>query len=227
MVEGGRPDEIAEAYDRWAEVYDTDHNRTRDLAARVLRDAGLALGGRDTIEIGCGTGSNTRWLAERSRHVLALDISREMLRRAASRLRGAAVSFVQLDVGSPWPVASASRDVAIATLVLEHVQDVQPIVAETARVLRPGGDVFLCELHPARQQLGRQAEFAHPQTGVRVRLPAFAHETSEYVNAGLDVGLALVHMGEWRDGADAATAPARLLSLRFRRPGASASPLRS
>jgi malonyl-CoA O-methyltransferase len=48
--------------------------------------------------------------------------------------------------------------------------------------------MFLCELHPMRQLQGHQAEFTHPRTGERVRVPAFLHATSEYVNAGLRAG---------------------------------------
>ena len=65
--------EIAAAYDRWAETYDTDLNRTRELAAAVLRQSNLKLAGRNVIEIGCGTGHNTEWLAERASSVLAMD----------------------------------------------------------------------------------------------------------------------------------------------------------
>ena len=59
--------EIARAYDRWARTYDTDANTTRDLDAEVLRRSSLAIDGRDVLELGCGTGKNTGWLAERAR----------------------------------------------------------------------------------------------------------------------------------------------------------------
>jgi hypothetical protein len=55
--------DVAGAYDQWARQYDNDHNTTRDLDARVLRDAPLRLDDRAVIELGCGTGKNTAWLA--------------------------------------------------------------------------------------------------------------------------------------------------------------------
>ncbi|HST19544.1 MAG TPA: class I SAM-dependent methyltransferase, partial [Blastocatellia bacterium] len=90
--------EIAAAYDRWAETYDTDLNRTRELAAAVLRQSNLKLAGRNVIEIGCGTGHNTEWLAERASSVLAMDFSEGMLRQAKARARSAHVRFVQQDI---------------------------------------------------------------------------------------------------------------------------------
>ena len=208
--------EIAAAYDRWAETYDTDLNRTRELAAAVLRQSSLGLAGRNVIEIGCGTGYNTGWLAERAGGVLALDFSEGMLRQAKARVHSDHVRFVQQDIRTTWPTADASTDLVIAMLVLEHIEQVEPIFAEAARALRSGGEIFVCELHPMRQMTGRQAEFTSPESGVCERISAFLHDVSEYVNAGLRAGLDLIHMGEWRDANGARSDLPRLLSLRFK-----------
>jgi ubiquinone/menaquinone biosynthesis C-methylase UbiE len=204
--------DVAAAYDAWAPAYDTDANRTRDLAATVLRRGPLNVAGRRALEIGCGTGANTGWLAERSESVLALDFSGEMLRRAGARVR----SDVEHDLRSAWPLADGSVEVVVAVLVLEHVESLLPVFAESARVLGSGGEVFLCELHPMRQLAGQQAEFVHPKTKEPVRVPAFLHETSEYVNAGLAAGFEVTHLGEWRDPESPRTATPRLLSVCFR-----------
>ena len=215
----GPPDktEIATAYDRWAKTYDTDLNRTRELAAAVLRQSNLRLAGRDVIEIGCGTGHNTEWLAERASSVLAMDFSEGMLRQAKARVHSAHVRFVQHDIRSVWPTADASADLVIAMLVLEHIEQVEPIFAEAFRALGSGGELFVCELHPMRQMSGRQAEFTSPETGECERISAFLHDVSEYVNAGLRSGLELMHMGEWRNSNDAQSDLPRVLSLQFRK----------
>jgi ubiquinone/menaquinone biosynthesis C-methylase UbiE len=209
--------DVAGAYDAWAAVYDTDQNKTRDLAAAVLRRGPLKLAGRRVLEIGCGTGANTGWLAERSASVVALDFSAEMLRRAEARVRSETVRFVEHDLRSAWPLADGSVEVVIAMLVLEHVESLLPVLAESARVLASGGEVFLCELHPMRQLAGQQAEFVHPRTREPVRVPAFLHETSDYVNSGLAAGFEVTHLGEWRDPEAPRTAPPRLLSVSLRR----------
>jgi ubiquinone/menaquinone biosynthesis C-methylase UbiE len=208
--------DVAGAYDAWAAAYDTDHNKTRDLAATVLRRGPLKLAGRRVLEIGCGTGANTGWLAERSASVVALDFSAEMLRRAEARVRSDTVRFVEHDLRSAWPLPDGSVEVVIAMLVLEHIESLLPVFAESARVLASGGEVLLCELHPMRQLAGQQAEFVHPTTKEPVRVPAFLHETSEYVNAGLAAGFEVTHLGEWRDPEAARTATPRLLSVSFR-----------
>ena len=209
--------EVAAAYDRWATTYETDANRTRELAAAVLRQFNLELTGREAIEIGCGTGHNTAWLAERAASVIALDFSEGMLRQAQARVHSQNVRFVQHDVRSRWPLADGAADLLVAMLVLEHVERLEAIFAEAARTLRGGGEFFLCELHPARQMRGRQAEFTDTETGEHVRVPAFLHDVSEYVNARLRNGFELLHLGEWRDtGALPGDWP-RLLSVHLRR----------
>ncbi len=212
--------EIAAAYNEWAETYDTNQNPTRDLAGEVLRQADLDLAGRSVIEVGCGTGCNTEWLARSeagSSNIVALDFSVAMLARARARVADSRVRFMQHDVCARWPVADASADVIIAMLVLEHVEQLESVFAEAARTLRTGGEMFICELHPARQLLGKQARFTNAKTGEHTLVPAFLHETADYLKAGVSSGLELVNKGDWRDADSTTHSPPRLLSLHFRR----------
>ncbi len=220
MTEPATKSDIAAAYDEWAATYDSNPNQTRDLAAQVLRRAGLNLTGRQILEVGCGTGRNTEWLARPeagSSNIVGLDFSIEMLAQARSRVTDARVRFIQHDIQRPWPTADASADVAIAMLILEHVEHLEPVFAEAARILRPGGELFICELHPMRQLLGGRAQFTKKDSPERQLIAAFLHDTADYVNAGLSAGLKLIHLGEWRDEEATADSPPRLLSLHFRR----------
>jgi ubiquinone/menaquinone biosynthesis C-methylase UbiE len=209
--------EIAAAYNDWAETYDIVQNHTRDLAAQVLRQVNLDLDGRKVVEVGCGTGRNTTWLAERAAEIVGLDFSEEMLAQARSRVNNPRVRFIQHDARMTWPLADSAADVVIAMLILEHVEKLEPVFAEAARVLNTGGQFFLCELHPMRQLTGGQAQFSNTKTGERQLISAFLHDVSDYVNAGLSSGFELGHMGEWRDAEPEASSQPRLLSLTFRK----------
>jgi ubiquinone/menaquinone biosynthesis C-methylase UbiE len=205
---------ISSAYDEWAETYDSDENRTRDLAAHALRESHLQLQGKHVVEIGCGTGRNTVWLIEQAATLIALDFSEAMLARARKRIMNPHVRFIQHDVRNPWPLHDLSADVIISMLILEHVEYLEFVFAEAGRVLKQGGELFLCELHPMRQLTGGQAQFNNARTGEREKVTAFIHDVSEYVNTGLNAGLELKHLGEWRDEETAGGTP-RLLSLKF------------
>ncbi|MEO6526150.1 MAG: class I SAM-dependent methyltransferase [Gemmatimonadaceae bacterium] len=208
---------VARAYDRWSVQYDSDRNATRDLDAAVIRAASLRLTGQRVLELGCGTGKNSVWLADQARELIALDFSAGMLAVARERVDAAHARFVEHDIRAPWPLDASAVDVVVGNLVLEHVEDLTPIYAEAARVLRTGGQLFLCELHPQRQLLGGQAHFIDPATSETVAVNAFRHTTSEYVNAGLAEGFVLRALGEWIEPDAPANAPPRLLSLLFER----------
>ena len=212
MTERPEIDEVAAAYDSWAGVYDSTVNRTRDLDAVVLRRQSLALHGANVLEIGCGTGKNSVWLAESAASLIALDFSNGMLRKARERVATGRAHFVRHDVREPWPVEPTSIDVVVSNLVLEHVHELAPFFSEAARVLRSGGRLFTSELHPFRQLAGAQAQFVREggQTSERVR--AYLHDVSDYVNGGLAAGLTLVELGEWCDEGAQPTDVPRLLT---------------
>lgn len=209
--------DVASAYNRWAASYDADKNTTRDLDAAVVRKAMLVLEGREVLEVGCGTGKNTVFLAEHAKAVTAMDFSEGMIARAHERIATSNVKFIRHDVRDAWPVPPASVDVVVANLILEHVHDLAPVYFEAARVLRPGGQFFICELHPYRQLIGSQAHFTDPNTGETVHLTAHVHTVSEYVNGAIEAGFELRSVGEWTEDEAPPDATPRLISLLLQR----------
>ena len=209
------PDDVERAYNRWASSYDADKNATRDLDALVMRRAPIELEGRDVLELGSGTGKNTVYLAEHARHVTALDFSEGMIARAHQRLVTSNVKFIRHDVRELWPLPAASVDVVVANLILEHVHDLAPVFFEAARVMRPKGQLFICELHPYRQLVGVQAHFTDPSTGETVKVAAHSHSVSEFVNGGIEAGFSLRAIGESIEEGAPPDALPRLISLLF------------
>jgi malonyl-CoA O-methyltransferase len=218
MTQSHAQSEVARAYDDWASTYDTDLNRTRDLAAQALKETDLNFQGRRIIEVGCGTGRNTEWLARPAagaKDIVALDFSGEMLTRARTRVRDERVRFIQHDVRSRWPIADASAEVVIAMLVLEHVEMLEPFFTEASRTLNIDAQLFICELHPARQLMGKQARFINARTGEQTLVPAFLHQTKHYLQAAASAGFEPVQVADWHDVEARTDDPPRLLSLHF------------
>jgi ubiquinone/menaquinone biosynthesis C-methylase UbiE len=209
--------EVAHMYDRWATRYEVDRNETRDLDAAVLRRSSLRVRGRDVLELGCGTGKNTRWLAGEARALIAMDFSVGMLQEARRNVRAPNVTFLEHDVRVAWPVADASADVVVGNLILEHIRDLGPVFAECARVLRRGGQLYLSELHPLRQLRGGHAHFTDPRTRETVHVPAFRHSVTEFVSTGLAAGLKKRELDEWLETDAKANDPPRLLTMLFDR----------
>lgn len=77
--------DVQKAYDNWASQYDTNQNKTRDLEARSIRETLSCIPFHSCLEIGCGTGKNTRWLMEKGSVIDAVDFSDKMLRLAKKK----------------------------------------------------------------------------------------------------------------------------------------------
>lgn len=207
--------EIAAAYSAWSPEYDGDENRTRDLDASQMRHW---LAGRTfdaVVEAGCGTGKNTTVLATVSRQVQALDFSPGMLAIARQKVTSPHVQFVQADLLATWPIADASASLVTFNLVLEHVEALDVVLREAARVLARGATLRISELHPFRQYRGTQARFAGAD-GAVTRIPAFVHHVSDYIDTAATAGFTLRHLGEWWHATDEGEPP-RLLVLEFQR----------
>jgi len=90
--------------------------------------------GLDVLDLGCRDGALSSELV-RGNHVVGLDADRDTLADAAR----AGLETVWADAEEPLPFADASFDVVLAGEILEHLRDPHALVAEAARVLRPGG----------------------------------------------------------------------------------------
>ena len=94
---------IQDAYNEWSETYDTDRNLTRDLDRQVIFET-LANQHFDSIlEIGCGTGKNTMFLAQIGTRVHALDFSQGMIEKAKEKVKAENVRFEMADLTQRWP----------------------------------------------------------------------------------------------------------------------------
>jgi SAM-dependent methyltransferase len=89
---------------------------------------------RSILEVGCGTGHFTRWMAQRGMDAVGLDISDPMLTEAR-RLGGS--RYLSGDAHS-LPFADRSHDVAALITTLEFLRDPARALAEAVRVARQG-----------------------------------------------------------------------------------------
>lgn len=209
------PMSIQDAYDRWSDQYDPNTNRTRDLEALVLREVLKEVHFDRVLEVGCGTGKNTVWLMERAQEITAVDLSEGMLAKAREKIGSAHVRFLQADVLQPWDLLPGPYDLVTFSLILEHIEHLDPIFRRAVERLCAGGHVYIGELHPFKQYTGTKARFETSE-GTEV-LTCFDHHITDLLNAAQANGLELVRMGEHFDDNDRRSPP-RILSLLLRKP---------
>ena len=97
------------------------------------------------LDFGCGSGGNTLLLSRRAAHVIAIDISPDLIRLARRRLamNGATAQFV-LGSAHYLPLDAESVDVVFGNAILHHL-DLDAAAREVHRVLKSGGRAIFKE----------------------------------------------------------------------------------
>jgi SAM-dependent methyltransferase len=116
---------------------------------RFHRDAFLALvpaPGRLTVDVGYGEGRVARDLAALGHHVLALDPTPTLSRRA-SEGGGVLLGVLRAD-GAHLPLPDDAVDLVVAFMSLQDMDEMPGAVREFGRVLRPGGRLCVAVEHP-------------------------------------------------------------------------------
>ena len=203
---------IQNAYDEWSGSYDSDENLTRDLDRRVVVELFSNLQFDSILEIGCGTGKNTIFLARIGSIVHAVDFSHGMIEKAKEKIQTDHVHFSIMDITNHWDFKDQFFDLIVCNLVLEHIENLSFVFSEASRVLGPKGYFFINELHPFRQYDGKKARFLRDEQVVEV--DTFVHHISDFFRAATENGLALTKLNEYWHEADQNKLP-RLLSLLF------------
>ncbi len=178
------------------------------LIAASLGDA------QRVIDIGTGEGQAARVLAANGVQVWGIDPMGAQVATAIER--GGGPVYAQGEAAA-LPFATGSVDGALASLVFEHIDDLDAAIAEIARVLEPGGRFLFLLNHPLLQTpdsgwiddqvldppeqywrigpyLVEQSNVEQVSLGVMIR---FVHRPlSRYVNTLFDHGLVLERMDE-------------------------------
>ena len=205
---------IKESYNSWADQYDTNSNKTRDVENIALRKVLSSIHFDSCLEVGCGTGKNTVWLLEKASNVLAIDFSESMLKKAKEKISSNKVEFKQVDITQPWPLNNKAFDLVSFSLVLEHIAKLDHVFSEAGKVLKKGGYLYLGELHPFKQFSGNKAKFDTP-SGTQV-LECYTHHMADFIQTARANGLSVIDLDEHFDEGDSNSIP-RILTILFKK----------
>ncbi|HXZ02330.1 MAG TPA: metalloregulator ArsR/SmtB family transcription factor [Stellaceae bacterium] len=151
----------AARWDRIRSLY-IDEKEVEAALVRLLPTEEL----HDFLDIGTGTGRMLEIFGPRVERALGVDLSREMLAVARVNLERAALrncSIRQADMYQ-LPLAGASFDAAVIHQVLHYAEHPAQVIAEAARVLRPGGRLVIVDFAPHALEFLR-TEHAHRRLG--------------------------------------------------------------
>ncbi len=150
---------VVDGYTAWSATYDSPNpliDTDEAVTGPILTDIAAANSGRRALDAGCGTGRKARTLVELGYDVTGCDMTPAMLDVARSSVPDAV--FVEAPF-ERLPVDAGSMDLVTSSLAVCHAVDLEPVFAEFARVLAPGGRLVISDPHPAMAYLGGQAFF--------------------------------------------------------------------
>lgn len=166
---------VAEAYGRWAPVYDFVFGPVFRYGRSVAIDAAEQIGGR-ILEVGVGTGLSLAGYSRRN-SIFGIDISAPMLGKARKRVEKLGLENVEglaIMDAERLTFSDNSFDVVVAQYVVTAVPHPEKALNEFLRVLRPGGEIIITSrigaeaglrgtlekwLMPVTSRLGWRTEF--------------------------------------------------------------------
>lgn len=133
---------------------DFSTGQARQRAAACLLPRGMVI-----ADLGCGTGYLARGLAGLVGKIICVDRSRAMLSEARKRLAAerpeAAVEFRRGELHA-LPLQDGEVDGVVAGMVLHHLSELAPALAEMRRVLKPQAPLVILELEPHAEDWMRE-----------------------------------------------------------------------
>ncbi len=172
-------------YDRVADQWWSDDIRwvrtLKNLVPGRLRwfDGQIDWRGKDVLDLGCAGGFMAEALAQRGARVTGIDPAAAAIDAARIHAQAGGLDIVyHTGVGEALPYPAASFDAVVCVDVLEHVADLNQVLAEVTRTLRPGGMFLFDTIN--RNPLATLATITMAEDVLRL-LPRGTHDPAMFI----------------------------------------------
>lgn len=135
--------------------------------------------GRDVLDLGCAGGFMAEALASRGANVTGIDPAQQAIEEARrhAKINNLTIEY-NVGAGENLPYPDRSFDIVVCVDVLEHVADLQKVINEIARVLRPGGCFVFDTIN--RTRIARLATITVAEEILRI-LPRGVHDPDLFI----------------------------------------------
>jgi SAM-dependent methyltransferase len=186
------PISTSEGYRSWAEFYDEPGNQLIDLEQPIVRGIFDGLQPGVALDAACGTGRHSVYLETLGHTVIGVDSSAAMLERAREKVPDG--EFYEGDLHD-LPLPDDHVDLVVCALALVHAPDLERVLAELVRVLRPGGHLVISDQRGLIPGIGLPVVKDRPD-GSPGYMPIRTRLASDYLRAALPLGLQVLRCEE-------------------------------
>jgi len=169
--------DVVEAYDIWAENYDSQPgNLMLDLDELLFTKllAGLTLENKAIADIGCGTGRHWNKLFKQNFVSLTgFDVSPGMLKKLNDKFPEAKTYVITNNHFED--IADDTYDAILSTLTVAHIEDIESALQTWCRITKQQGDMIITDFHPNALASGGKRTFKHGNKHIAVQ--NFVHTT--------------------------------------------------
>lgn len=183
--------DVKKLYRIWSKWYEKEENPLMKIEENNLLKAVGNIRNKVILDLGCGAGRHSIYLAKKGAFVHAIDFSKEMLKRAERKAKKnmAKIIFKQYDIMKALPYKNETFEVVLCSLVLNHFKNFKPIFKEVARVLRKRGLFMLSDIHPL---ISADAYEKYPLVWkLGLTTERYKHSFSDYICAAKINGLSV------------------------------------
>ncbi len=190
------------AYKQWAKNYPPHpHNVLMEIEQETVTQLLPQMNDKIVLDLACGTGRYGLFAQQQgAKQVIGFDNSMAML-TAGDLLQTACVTMTQI------PLTSSSIDLVICGLAVGHVTDIESIMKEIGRILKPKGQAVISDFHPFQTLQGHQRTFQSDNGVVAVEHYLHLYETMHYASKQANLQLVDVREPMWQPNAEAQPMP--------------------
>lgn len=206
-------------YDKYLEdINKSTGSKEQEL---LLDTLGQDIAGNSILDAGCGTGQTSDFLSQLGAEVYGIDKSPGMIQFAREKYPALAEKFLVGDI-SKLPYEDGSFGIIVCKYVLNENEDIDSVIKEFHRCLKPGGTLIIFAHNPSSQQeLSRDSRYALGSDHVLVPLasglqvPEPLHYIEDYLSNALTDGFIIDRVWGGRDPAQELNADERINEMLF------------
>lgn len=149
---------ITTQYNNFHNIYTENFHQDEISNSMFYQGVDFELQNKKLLDVGCGDAVDLKHFSEQGAQIFGLEPSIEFLKKAKEN--NPTGTFIE-GVGENMPFEDNSFDIIISKWALQTSPNVQQVMLEAARVLKPGGILYYLSKHPMLQFLQKIRDFGH------------------------------------------------------------------